>query len=246
MQRLYIGDLDVSSLLKKDGGYVYVPFEEVFDFFTGSLAVYYDFGKLDSYAGSGSVVNDIKNNIDATIQEGASGSFSATEFSGSFFFNDTSVLTLDSPASTGTGEWSTIIWFKKLTTDSVESLFRQDLGGTQSNKILFYESGDINPRFTGGVDNRFDFGFLTGSMLNEWHQLNIVRDANGGISGSIDDNPLIASGHEDNGSANWNYIGTGLNDEPWDGYIGNVMIYTSSLSTFQTSQIYSYFSQRRL
>lgn len=242
MKRLYIGDKDVSTLLKLNGGHVYVPFDESYLPYTEGLQKWYDFGRLDSYAGSGSVLNDIQGNSNATIEAGANGVFSS-DLSGSWEFNQTTRIVAETGSLSGTGSYSMVFVFKKATDDiAVETITDSSTDVGRFPKVISYNDGDFLCRFSDGIafDNRFDVGFDTGSMLKEWHQLNIVRDSGGGVSASLDNNPLVSTGKVDTGSADFHFFSNGnAAQSQWSGSMAQMLFYTSSLTDENIQQIYN-------
>ena len=242
MGKIYWGDNLVYPYIE-DKYAIYNPLAP----YTENLELWYDFGNTTSYAGSGTVVTDLSGNTNGNL----SGSFvySSSDFDGSIDLQALTYIPVGSTGSvaTGTGEWSMTSWIKYRAGDTVsQALMHSQFGGGLKPKIFFYSDGDIVVRFTSSVTNRWDIGFLTGSMTDSWHQLNIVRDANGGISGSIDDNPLIASGYTDTGDTTWFVLGQGDTtlQGAWSGSMATMMFHSEALDDAKIKQTYDYYSQR--
>ncbi len=257
MKKVYLGDKLLSTELKLGEGYVFVPFEENYNLPTASAVLRYDFGDTNSYPGTGTTINDLQGNFDGgIITAGPSGSFSPTDFEGSWDFDGTSKIQFPVSSSAGTGEWSMTTWVKVPSSPSpaVQCILHSNGEGGSQPKVLLYRSGEIFARFTAGGDEtqRFQFGFDTGSMKDEWHQITVVRDVNGGVSASVDLQPLVAGGYEDTGSAQWGYIGIDdLTPDPepydvnnWQGSISNLSLYDKKLTKDEINSVYYYYDDR--
>lgn len=244
MQRLYLGNKDVSTLLKLDGNFVYVPFEENYGPFLDGIQKRFDFGNLESYPGSGNELYDLATEGTASMITGARSEYS-TDLGGSYVFGETTRIFQPTGSLSGTGSYSMVFVFTKADDSTVETIVDSNTDVGRFPKVISYDNGDFLVRFTDGVefDNRFDVGFDTGSMLNEWHQLNIVRDEDGGVSASLDNNPLVSTGRVDTGSADFYIFSNGnAAQSQWSGSMAQMLFYTSSLTNENISQIYNNWS----
>ena len=202
--------------------------------------VYLNAEDVNSYPTSGSNWTDLEGNHNVVLQ-------------GTFSYGSTPQGNIDFDGSSGKGTFSSQISLDEFT---ISTWFRMDgaslntvLGDNDSSqlaqpKILFFADGDVQFRAVqDSTSVRMDVGFDTGSMLSQWHMLTVKRDASNNVFAQLDNGTWVTGSSTVSGTFTIEEIADNGNDnQNFDGAISNMLIYSSSLSDSEVSQIYNYFN----
>ena len=208
--------------------------------YTESLYIWLDANNLNSWTPGDDVWYDIQGNVNV----GLSGSYSSGSTPAEYIdFNGTGYGTFNDSL----GEFTIITWFRMDATKVGNTI----VGGLSGNyndqqaKIAFNPAGPIQSRMVyNSTSYLLDIGFETGSMLGEWHQLNVKRDANNYVSASLDTGSWAIAPGPQAGAFDLKFLANNENlGQIWDGAISNMLIYTSSISNDNVLENYNYYSQ---
>jgi hypothetical protein len=208
---------------------------------TNTRLTYLDADNASSYPGSGTDWTDLDGNHDVTLE-------------GGYSYSSSPVGNIDLNGSTGRGTFSPDFNLGEFT---LSTWFRMDVDGLNTivgevdlvtqpakEKILFNTTGLLQFRAREAESSvLMDVGFDTGSMLGEWHMVTVKRDSSNNVYSVLDNGTWVTGSIPITGSFNFNTIGDNANnDQNFDGAFSNMMIYTSSLSDAEVSQIYQHFN----
>jgi hypothetical protein len=187
MRKLYIGDKDVSSILKLDGGFVYVPFGP--KVYQGKLDTWLDSTDVDSYPGSGSTWSDLVGSNNTTLVGNYEYIDNAIRFGGQ---NNSGSANLGTTLE-HSGKFIAQTFFKIDAMDGTSTCLwgEDDETLAAQGKIAVNNDGQIRVRMRAdgfsGPAVLINVGYDTGSMHGSWHMLTVIRDDNNWISASLDD-----------------------------------------------------------
>ena len=118
-------------------------------------------------------------------------------------------------------------------------------GQPANEKINFLANGNILIRtIEGDSAINFNFGYETGSMNGEWHQITVMRDTNNVFYACVDDNPYV-TGSTLSGTPRFKIIGDNANQgQHIDASYSNMLFYDASLTQDEVNQNYKAFRKR--
>lgn len=200
-----------------------------------------DAGNLDSYPTSGSLWKDLsikENNV------ALSNTVFSTDGSGSIDYINTGAQGIMTSTENLTGPFTTNIWFKVDSSTRRQGFLGGSVGGS-NNKVIINFSGNVFVRLVnGGASTSFNVGFLTGSMIDEWHMLTIARDESNVVWGSIDGNPLTSSLTTLSGTFDLKRIGDTGDGNELDGHLAVVLVDSVHFTDTQVLNTYNNYKAR--
>ena len=200
-----------------------------------------DASNLDSYPTSGSLWKDLSPNDNDVIL-----SFTAfsTDGSGSIDYNSTQSQGVLNSTENLTDTFTSNIWFKIDNSTQRQGLLGGSVGGS-TNKVIINFSGDVFVRLVdGGASTTLNVGFLTGSMIDEWHMLTIARDESDVVWGSLDGNPLTSSLTTLSGTFNLRRIGATADGNELNGHLSTVLISSDLYTDDEVLGVYNNYKTR--
>ena len=210
---------------------------------TDGLVLSLDAANTKSYPGSGTTWTDLSGEgYDGTI----SGATYTSGVDGYFDFDGTNdLVTVNSSIRTAVGEFlatssnsfSISVWFEPTTSDtSSNTMFSKANGyGTAGNIILGYDGTNLLSVIRGTSTNNFYT-----SLTSTWHEVAICWDGTtfkSYVNGSFVSNLSVGSATSQDTDVKIGNSGNG--NEPFNGKISNVKVYTKALSASEIQQNYN-------
>ena len=211
---------------------------------TTTRILYLDADDVNSYNGSGANWYDLENNTNVTLR-------------GTYSYGSTPAGNIDFAglgATPGDGlfaseinldEFTISSWFRIDTLSTVQTFV--GTSGTTAQpaqpKIVMLGDGDVQFRAIVAEDAvRMDIGYDTGSMVGDWHMLTVKRDSSSNVYAKLDDDTWVTGSQTITGSFDISLIADNRNtNQNLDGAISNMLMYSSSLSDSDVSNIYNHF-----
>ncbi len=237
-QKMYLGDALLNKTFVGSDGTIVIKGEEQIP--TITRLVFLNAENPTSYPSTGSVWTDLEGNHSVNLLN--TYSYGSTpqghiDFDGiNGFGRFTSEISLD--------EFTVSTWFR-LDGASLNTIVGDnDSQQAAQPKILFFADGDVQFRSNQGGDSvRMDIGYLTGSMIGEWHQLTVKRDSSNNVFAQLDTGSWATGSQTIGGNFTIEELANNSNAGQFlDGAISNMLIYSSSLSDSNVEAIYNEFA----
>ena len=206
-----------------------------------NLVLYLDAANTQSYTGSGSTWTDLSS-------EGYNGTISGATYTsgvdGYFDFDGTNdSVTIDSGIRSTVGEFvatnsnpfSISVWFKPTTSDSDRNCIFSKANGYGSSGNIYLEYSGTN--LTAVIRGLGNSNFYTSLSNNTWHEVTLCWDKTtfkSYVNGSFVSNLNKGTATSQNTDVKIGNSGNG--NEPFDGKISNVKVYTKGLTATEVAQ----------